>query len=364
MLADVIHTHFLITRWHLSPFSEKNFNWDYLNSVSTDSNEAEEVQVAFSEEPEILKGIQEYLSKQTFSLNPNYQNLLTRKFSALTHGLEQSKSIIWDEMTRGLISVLRSTNFSGEMKQDDFVRMMSTLRSFVEVGKKFNGSNSTHLCDFLQEKSTKYFMNYHVEALQMLKVMLEAELWQAISVGENDEVNTTAVILKTIYKDTNKQLDESEEQLTAASSDELQLNTDEFNPFQSPLKMARSPLNRRNSRQSLDFMEDKGSTPQRKANKTALIVTQSALNGVVKSTVKYMDILSSTPTNSSDVVDCMAQLFDLYLCAIFYGFVPSDERSRLLSPPAKMTSPPPDLNREYQVIILTFQLELIYSIVV
>lgn len=36
LLADSIHTHYLITQWHLTPFDEKNRQWRYLHRCPVD----------------------------------------------------------------------------------------------------------------------------------------------------------------------------------------------------------------------------------------------------------------------------------------------------------------------------------------
>jgi hypothetical protein len=377
MLADILHTHFLITQWHFAPFSDLNNDWNYLNGKKVEvnedingkpeSNDSEEVelQIAFqtldiSTKILISKSLEHYLSTETYSTlyfnNETTASDLTTKFLSISHKMIQCKTMLWEEVSRGLITILKAVNFSFEVKLDEFVLMMTTLKSFIDVGRQFCGSNSIKLSEFLQEKSTKYFMTYHAEGIQMLKEMFEAELWQSISVGSSAADNTCDVILKTLLKETKKFVDDT------PPAEQIDPLSGVPNPFQSPLKIAKSPMNRRRSGNGTGFglIEERlGNTATKKA-KNSLIVTQSSWNGVVKPVFRYLDILSSMPTNSGDVMDCMSQLFDFYLCAVFHCFVPTDERGRLLAPPAKMTASPPDLNREFQVMNRLFFDSIIY----
>lgn len=92
------------------------------------------------------------------------------------------------------------------------------------------------------------------------------------------------------------------------------------------------------------------------AKVSSMIVTQVTLNGIVKFLIKYLNIMNLLPTAASTIFDYLCQLFDFYLCSIFHGFIPTEERSRFISGETKVAAPPPDNCREYEVcFVRTFK---------
>eukprot|EP01040_Poterioochromonas_malhamensis_P022766 gene22765-biopygen8101 len=94
----------------------------------------------------------------------------------------QSRATLWEELLRGLISLLRATNFSSDIKLDDFVCMAWALRVMVLLGKEYCDSDSASLIACLEEKSEEYFRNFHLENFQVVRMMIDAEMWNHIPV--------------------------------------------------------------------------------------------------------------------------------------------------------------------------------------
>jgi hypothetical protein len=82
----------------------------------------------------------------------------------------------------------------------------------------------------------------------------------------------------------------------------------------------------------------------------SMVVTQAALNGLAKYTVKYLNMMVLVPTAASEMLDNLLQLFDYYLCSAFCGFVPSEDRAKFLAPANKLNAAAPDLSRAFEVL--------------
>lgn len=83
---------------------------------------------------------------------------------------------------------------------------------------------------------------------------------------------------------------------------------------------------------------------------SSMVVTQSALNGMTKYVAKYLHLMYIMPTLSAQIFACIRQLFDFYMCAVFYGFVPNEEKNKFLAKPTKMNSTAPDQSKDFEVI--------------
>lgn len=79
------------------------------------------------------------------------------------------------------------------------------------------------------------------------------------------------------------------------------------------------------------------------------VVTQTALNGVAKCVAKYLHLMYLLPASSKGIFDHLTQLFDYYLCSVFNGFMPFEERQRFLADITKQNAPPPNCSMEFEV---------------
>lgn len=84
---------------------------------------------------------------------------------------------------------------------------------------------------------------------------------------------------------------------------------------------------------------------------SAVVVTQSALNGLAKFTGKYLLMMHLMSAASVDIFMGLKQLFEYYLCAVFNGFVPIEDRKNVLHPPSKTSphAPPPMQAKDFEV---------------
>lgn len=96
-----------------------------------------------------------------------------------------------------------------------------------------------------------------------------------------------------------------------------------------------------------------GVSPQkqkRKAQAGAFVVTQAAFGGLTRCAGRYMQMMFLMPSTAPTVFQGLRQLFDLYACSVFTGFVAPAERAAFTSPPSRMTSSSPDTQREFDAL--------------
>jgi hypothetical protein len=88
----------------------------------------------------------------------------------------------------------------------------------------------------------------------------------------------------------------------------------------------------------------------RKNNSTSLVLTQSCLNGLSNFIGKYIQLMFVVKNSSVDIFEYLCQLFDFYVCSVFYGFVPMEQRQKLLSNYTRQNSPPPNSSKDFQAL--------------
>lgn len=81
------------------------------------------------------------------------------------------------------------------------------------------------------------------------------------------------------------------------------------------------------------------------------VVTQAILNGLLKYSIKYLDMMSLIPDSAVKIFGSLCHLYNYYICAVFHGFVPAEDKDRLLGARSKMVSPPPDSQKEFEVSV-------------
>jgi hypothetical protein len=104
---------------------------------------------------------------------------------------------------------------------------------------------------------------------------------------------------------------------------------------------------------SLLLEEDAGSTARTRKGQdksAAVVVTQSALNGLAKFTGKYLLMMHLMSVAAVDIFMGLRQLFEYYLCAVFHGFVPLEDRQNVLHPLPRTSphAPPPMQAQDFE----------------
>lgn len=411
LLTDVVHTHYLITQWHTSPFDERNEDWKFLHrcainlsDIEIDRKSVADMMLNF--EDEAIDSTNDFDCKtvQSFNLKSELQKRVNTVISAeakssLTNAMEnnlkvvedslsskstlvklvrlhqekltdsyqklaQSRSILWEEMSRSLIDMLNMMTVTSAVKPDDFLALAWALNTMIVIGKEFCGSDSKTLVQILEDKSREYSQHFHFESYNMVRQMLEVEIWQKFPI-DLDEAGGIIGLMRTSLAITDKTVEVSEE----VDNEELETSIlmgfgGKGNPFASMMekhsdidckvRQDQFSKNRVYSSSLIKLLQESIVDSTSKSN-DGYIVTQAAINGIIKYVSKYLQLMYIIPTTTLDLFHNLCQLFDYYICSVFYGFVPQDERSRLLSSSTKMNIVAPDQSREYEVRIITEQ---------
>jgi hypothetical protein len=221
LLADIIHTHYLITQWHISPFDNRNHNLKFLHRssvnmqqkkggddigdfsvldasfVNADQSDDEDV----DDEVELFRnettnGQNNNIHQKSFGFDRSSWKSSDLQLMIASQELSKSRILLWEEVVRGLINLLSATIFTSEVKLDDFVSMTWAINLIVILGKEFAGSDSKTLVASLKEKSEEFFRNYHLETFQVIRMMIDAEFWHNIPLN----ITSAGGILNTIQQ--------------------------------------------------------------------------------------------------------------------------------------------------------------------
>lgn len=90
----------------------------------------------------------------------------------------------------------------------------------------------------------------------------------------------------------------------------------------------------------------------------SMVVTQTALNGLARYAGRYLQMMYLLPCAAPDIFVAICQMFDYYLCVVFTGFVPPEERQKVLTRQSRMTAPAPDQCGDFEVGRLASQFSI------
>jgi hypothetical protein len=412
LLAEIVHTHYCISQWHRAPFDTRNHEAHFLHrppadgelsfnghdAVGQESDEDDDEVEVFTSD--VLGHAAAHVpGPHLMTFDPTSSRFSSTKLAIAQLSIMQSRATLWEELLRGLISLLRATNFSSDIKLDDFVCMAWALRVMVLLGKEYCDSDSASLIACLEEKSEEYFRNFHLENFQVVRMMIDAEMWNHIPV----QLQGKGAILGSIRQSFGaRKVDAAQERRSLskaprsdeslegqgtpssngvaddASSSVLSSFSVSGNPLKFIMRtdVGDATIERMSSldeaeevgaavstprfvRQALQMWDNDGddeeesnaqkSRRQRDADRSSYLITQTSFNGLGKSLSKYMQMMQLIPSAASEIFDSLCELLDFYLCAVFFGFVPLEERGKFFGTPNKMTSAAPDHRRDYEV---------------
>ena len=99
---------------------------------------------------------------------------------------------------------------------------------------------------------------------------------------------------------------------------------------------------------SLMFEEEISASSSKRSS--AMVVTQSALNGLAKYAGKYLQLMHVMTALAPDVFSGLMELFGYYICEVFGTFVPTEDRNRCLSRQIpRATAPAPIQSKDFEV---------------
>lgn len=406
LLTDIVHTNFLISQWHLAPFHPNNSDMEILHSNRTtffDStkfhgNESNKINDKEDEEKHSEDGNDNFSAIPSFefsneakldlsSINSNTikslygkdhqcdssQKMLKRievLMTVIYSNLMQSRLILWKDITAAISTMLSNLAFSST-RLDDFLAMIGSLKLMIKLGKEFCNSDSFELEESIKEKSEEFIFRFHLESFQVLRMMIDADSWRHIPISITNNETMLQTLESFARECVGADLDSPNQTHSVASFGILHSFCRNGNPFAEMLRHDTVKWNYNTifaaftdaTKYKFDHLfkffhvelDDTTDSMQhhKKVKSSAMIstmiVTQVALNGLTKFLVKYLNLMTFFSSAVIDIFDNICQLFDFYVCSVFHGFTPSDERAKFLTGFTKFTSPPPDNYREYEV---------------
>ncbi len=233
LLADIVHTHFLITQWHYMPFDGRNDSVDHMyqtwmaakNQLESDVSEAAFTaheafplfsQLHFQKKKVIVDSFvanfdvkldiasSDYPSEQP-SLNESDSTdklleLIGAKMAITYHSLASCRASLWDEIVQALLDAFQSLTLSGSIPLDDFLSMNWAMRTMISLGTEFCGSRSERLQACLQEKSREYYKHVHGTSFYKLKRMVETDTWKNVSIDLEQKGGMVGIIKECIAR--------------------------------------------------------------------------------------------------------------------------------------------------------------------
>ncbi|XP_064402332.1 syndetin-like isoform X2 [Halichondria panicea] len=296
----ILHNYYKVREWHSS-------------SETTSSGEGQEA------------------SEETF--NRNYVR------TKLENGLLR----VWRDVQQKVRPYLLAADMS-QFKYDDFLRVLEIVNRLISVGVEFCGEGSDSLQESMRQQSLKYFKNYHRGRLEELKLFLENEAWEPCPVRSSfntqklrefrflREVATSPLLSK-----------DSTSKNTVADSSLFQRYSLDENPFSQDYQEeegedvieyggfddAVSDDERMDEEDSGEKVGQAGNRlrppvasyrRQHSSNTRRGPLLSNTTLTVLRFFGNYIQMMNALQTIASDVLECLSQLFDYYLFAVYKFF--------------------------------------------
>jgi hypothetical protein len=383
LLADVIHTNYLITQWHRSPFDPRNNDPAFLHCNAVDDDEESVVFGSGSTNMEtmISNAVSNAIGIDTLNMKEMSQNDLL--LSKLNRQLIQGRTVLWDELQKALVEMLRCINISAAVTADDIYAISWSINAMVKLGKDFCGANCQSLSDCMKDKLKEYFNKLHIESFHMVRQIISAESWQNVPI-HLDEMGGVFGIIKKNFSVRNSDNTsrirntmvgiqiKSVDALVSLANDDIEIETGSVRKGQSLLGMFGAygnPLHFMTDGDGNEILDrtvsidndnptsfvqlltevDKERCPK-DGVPSVIIVTQSCMNGLARYAGRYLEIMHEIPSVAPEAFTGLCQLFDYYLCAIFHGFVPLGERMRFTTKGSKMTILAANQSKDFEAL--------------
>lgn len=204
MLTSVIHTHYLITQWHRTPFDERNrseqflhrcpnyFDNDFSDHESSDDDENDE----HKDNVDIgLNGTKLKKSEVREDFN-SYGRLLNEPYE----GIVACRSVLWEELEYALLhqcSVIVPTH---TIPIEEFASLLWVLNRMVGLCKEFCNQESRIIPRCISEKCYQYTMSCLKESSSSLKNMLDTEPWRNVPIQLHDLGGVVGIIRMSLMR--------------------------------------------------------------------------------------------------------------------------------------------------------------------
>jgi len=377
LLADIVHTNYLITQWHRTPFDPRNDDPTFLhrNPAADDDDENEVVFISENSNLEtvISNAVSNAIGIDTLNLKETSVNDLM--LNKLNRQLIQGRTVLWDELLKALVEMLKSINISAAVTADDIYAITWSINAMIKLGKDFCGADCLSLSDCIAEKLKEYFSKLHIESYHMVRQIISAESWQNVPIRLDEmggvfgiikknlsvrNSDNTSRIRNTIVGIQIKSVDALVRLAEAPSVDKGQSLLNMFGTYGNPLHFMTDGDGSETVERDIEtdsptttsFKEVLSASKKAKSTSApgVIVVTQSCMNGLARYAGRYLEIMHEIPSVASEAFSGLCQLFDYYLCAIFHGFVPHDERLRFTTKGSKMTILAANQSKDFEAL--------------
>ena len=253
LLADVVHTNYLVTQWHRTPFDERTSDMKFLHRCPIEHGE-----VDFSDEDsgqdededegeggegrrrgsssadrrasgrrghdvnpsrdsvERINMVSEVLNVlrggsenggggRTCEVNLSPEDIRSQRLQAArladaNHSLMACRPILWDEVERALVDLYDAIYPSAEIALEDFAALLWALEAMVRLGREFCCAESRALQHCVAVKSVQYANSIHLSSVHQLQQMLESEPWRSVPLHLNEVGGILGLIKMYILK--------------------------------------------------------------------------------------------------------------------------------------------------------------------
>jgi hypothetical protein len=321
--------------------------------------------------------------------------------------LATSREALWRSAEATVIDLLRSMSFSA-VDLEAFLTMTWALNTFIHLGLDFCGTASPSLRATIKDVSVRYFLHVHADSFSLLRQMLEVELWHSVplrlgevggvlglirrsltradsaranrvpfeTLGMQQKVLLSAGAGGTIFS-SDATIDESDTCDIKGTIRPQKSLLESFHTVGNPLKVIFESILPSHSSSCGRNSYGKGETGRTNINgdheniflglleadevkltraegdaHVGDVMTQACVNGVLRFTGQYLQMMSLMGSVSAEIFSGLGQLFDLYLCYVFSHFVDAEFVERLRGRPHRSSSGPPESNRDFQALLL------------
>ncbi|BFI25231.1 syndetin [Marchantia polymorpha subsp. ruderalis] len=113
---------------------------------------------------------------------------------SIGRGLEKGRKTVW-ELSARRVAVLLSCDALCATSPHHFLQSLDWVNKFILAGEAFCGAEAMSLRAKLVKQSEKYYWSFHRQNLEVLRMILEKELWQQLSPAALKTLNFHAGIV-------------------------------------------------------------------------------------------------------------------------------------------------------------------------
>jgi hypothetical protein len=241
---------------------------------------------------------------------------------------------IWRDVQQKVRPYLEGCDMS-QFQYDNFIKVLNIVNKLIDIGIEFCGEGSDKLQEAMRNQSLSYFRYYHRARLDELKLFLENEQWVMCPIRSNftvDILREFRFMRRGLATPTNSVAKKTSQNLFG------QFTIDE-NPFKEIFDDEDTEevvMDTRGFEDTASDDEDKGtaghrraegghSSPGPKYTRTRSESSKGPVLANVTLTVvrfcgNYMQMMNVLQPIAYDVIQCLTNLFDYYLYAVYTFF--------------------------------------------